>query len=146
MFSAKAKQIINLLLLDRFCPVICRRVRRESDELYGLATRYGPQSVAIVPIETNCSVSRSNAQILSHLCVNQINSTSSWQSFPLLHSTSPLDLCVSFRFQQIFASLPVQLATVLYWLAAGINGRLSPLGHSRCQRTVHFPRRTSEAD
>ena len=45
------RQIIMLLLLNNFCPVIsCRRVQKESDELefvvYGLVTRYGPQSVA----------------------------------------------------------------------------------------------------
>ena len=46
----QAKQIINLLLLNNFYPVIYDiRVQKESDELlyiYGLVTLYGPQSVA----------------------------------------------------------------------------------------------------
>ena len=45
----QAKQIINLLLLNNFYPVVSyRRVQKKSDEtvVYGLVTRYGPQSVA----------------------------------------------------------------------------------------------------
>ena len=39
-----AERIINLLLLNNFCPAISyRRDRKESE---GLVTRYGPQSVA----------------------------------------------------------------------------------------------------
>ena len=46
----QAKQIIHLLIIiNNFYPVILyRRVEEESDELYGLVTRYGPQSVASV--------------------------------------------------------------------------------------------------
>ena len=41
--------MINLLLLNNFCPVVSHgRVQKESDGfiVYGLVTRYGPQSVA----------------------------------------------------------------------------------------------------
>ena len=44
IFSTQAKRIINLLLLNHFYPVISERKRRII--VYGLVTRYGPQSVA----------------------------------------------------------------------------------------------------
>ena len=43
----KAKQIINVLLLTNFYPVISYgRVQKGDDELLYTVTRYGPQSVA----------------------------------------------------------------------------------------------------
>ncbi|CAD1480804.1 unnamed protein product, partial [Heterotrigona itama] len=45
--TLKVKQIINLLLVNNFYPMISyRRVEKESDEfiVYGLVTRYGPRT------------------------------------------------------------------------------------------------------
>ena len=57
--------MIDLLLLDNFCPVIShRRVQKESDEfiVYGSVTRYGPQSVASATWLTSCAVMTCHAR------------------------------------------------------------------------------------
>ena len=64
-YITRAKQTINLLLLDHFCPVIsCRRVRKESDELLctDSVTRYGPQSVASATWLTSFTVMARHAR------------------------------------------------------------------------------------